>query len=773
MSQNTQWDSLDYDVLNFPYDRTTQALSTKPRITAGSNSYVTRGGAISKRPGTVQLDGNCTVAGRIDRLWVYETMETTPHVYFLASVYGGTWRLYYKHLVNGSVTPWSLVPSLSGIYSGSPGIPSTVPHEVCVSRGLAYVKSITVDPLLPGDRVGARIFDGTGGTFVQKYWGIFGPTEPAHVAGFKTTLAADVGLTDTSITVANTSGFPAAPFDIQVGYEQMTVTAVASPALTVTRAANATTAVEHFTGENVLWLNWSASDHLVEVNRGWTYTYAYKSLSGQISNRADIEYNPDKLPSNTGPFFDMVPQITVQGTADTVNVPTICIYRTTDGGGTFYKLEEIPNTGAGPITYHDDSLESGTGGGTFNDPQPDSALDTFDIAPSMVSNSPPPAVIAPQVTGVDPAVRSTPVASFQSRLWYGIGNILFFSAQEELNEGIPEESFPSGAQNGRAGNFYRLQYPITNVIATTNSLYIFTLQATYRLTGNNLETFNITTAFENIGMANDQRTAAACFNETIAFLTQDYRIGWIREDRLEFLSDPLKTDLVDAIEAGGTVDIEYFGDTTKNWIIVDVHNTSDTTLSKQWIYDIDKSAEIRDQFWFTPWGIRSVATLAARTLNTSNRRKLIFAVYDGTSSSIVTLADDDGVKSDDFLGTPTGYAMEITFHQMLVPAGNHVNALRVPGATPTVYGVTVDRRTFSPDTDPDLFWYFDDIWTTPETADAPLVPQRRNPSLGFTTNHFTIHRVCQHFSLKLSKVSSTEEFELNRLTVIWDPDAGA
>lgn len=773
MSQNTQWDSLDYDVLNFPYDRTSHTLSPKPRIVSGLNTYVTRGGAITKRPGTVQLDGNCTVSGRIDRLWVYETMEATPHVYLLASVkQSSLWRLYVKHLEDGVVTPWVMTPAIGGL-GLTPGVPSYNPHEVCVSRGLAYVKSNLLDPFDPTDKLGARIFDGTGGTFVQKRWGLLGPTVPARVKGAKTTLTADVSLTATTINVTTSAGFPAAPFDIQVGYEQMTVTVVAGNVLTVTRGANATTVATHLDGESVIWLGWSPSDHLVEVNRGWKYTYAYKTVSGHISNRADLETNPDKLPSDTGPFFDMVPQITVQGNGDTVNVTKICIYRTTDGGGTFFKLEEINNPGFGEVTYYDDSLESGTGGGTYNDPVPDSHLDTFDIAPSMVSNSPPPTTVAPGITGVGAIKPYTPIANFQSRLWYGIDNILFFSAQEELNEGIPEESFPSGAQNGRAGNFYRLQYPITNVVATTNALYIFTPQCTYRLTGNNLETFNINTAFENIGMSNDQRTAVTRFNETIVFLTQDYRIAWIKEDRLEFISDPLKRDLVNAIEAGGTVDVEYFGDTVQNWIVVDVHNVADTTLSRQFIYDLDKSTETREHFWFTPWTIRSVATLASRNTDANSRRHLMFAVYDGTDSSIVVLDTDARTMSDDFLGNINGYSMTLDVHQMRVPAGNHVNGLRAPGATPTVYGVTLDRLKFTSDTDPSVYWFFDDAWTTPVTADAALVPQRRDPSIGFKTNHFTIHRVCQQFSLRISKASSTEDFELNRLTVIWDPDAGA
>ena len=769
MSLNTQWDSLDFTTLDFPYNRIDAEFSNRPRIFRGQNSYVTRGGKLAKRPGTLNLDGDNEISGRVDRLWTYETLESPPNVYTVASVFTGTyWELWYKPMVSPA-QPWAAVPSLRDCNL------STRAHELCVSRGLAYAKGYPA--AASSEKLGTVVLDGEGGTISTKPWGLLGPQTPAVLKGGSALITAYVNASATTLPVSTDVAFPgAAPFYIQVGYEQMEVTAgVPGTSWTVTRGVNGTTAVEHFENEVVIYLDWSASDHIVEVNFGWTYSYAYKSITGHVSNRAPLQTNPDKMPSTTGPFFDLCPEIIVQGHADTTNIPTIVIYRTTDGGGTFYKLEEITNTGAGSITYVDDSLESGSSGGTFNDPIPDAVLDQFDLGPSLTSNSPPPTVLSPEIVGTDTPEASTPIVSFQSRLWYAIGNVLFYSAEEELNEGIPEEAWPSGAQNGRNGNFYRFQYPIVNLAETTNALYVFTVQGTYAIRGNNLETFSPRPMFENFGAPTGNPRAVTRFGESIAFLTHDYRVCIVQDEQISQISDALFTDLVDQINQDGEFDLKYFADLDKEWLVVTSHRKDNPEMSRQWVYDIKKSSTERTQFWFTPWSIRSVASLSARASATSTQRRLIFAVYDPTTdvSGLVRIDPTARTGYDYFLGEELPFDFVVEFHQMLVPPGNHVNALRVAGATPTVYGVEIDRTLFSADNDPDAYWYYDDLWTDPDMAVRTEDPPRRTLSKGYKTLFYTIHRACQHFSARISKLNTTELLEILRFTVIWSPDAGA
>lgn len=769
MSQNNQWDSLDYQVLNFPYNRVESEFSPEPRIFRGQNSYVTLGGKLAKRPGTITLDtDNYINGGRIDRLWAYETLESPPNVYIIASVFTGTyWELRTKLMKTPAVS-WSTPTNFRDSNL------STRPHTLVVSRGLAYVKGFPTGS--SSEKLGTVILDGTGATIAVRPWGLLGPQTPATVLGAVTKLSADCTAAATTITVSSDTNFPAVPFDIQIGYEQIRVTA-GLPGLswTVTRGTNGTTAATHSAGEPVIWLNWSISAHLVEVNFGWKYSYAYKTITGHVSNRAPLQTNPDLLPSFTGPFFDLIPKITVQGHSDTANITKICIYRTTDGGGTFYKLKEITNSGSGPIVYTDDSLASGSSSSTFSDPLPDNVLGTNNLGPSLVSNSPPPTVLAPLVTGTATPADATPMVSFVSRLWYGIGNVLFFSAEEELNEGIPEEAWPSGAQNGRNGNFYRFQYPIVNLIEAKDVLYVFTLQSTFKVTGSNLETLKIDPLFENVGAASGHPRAVNRSGELVAFLTNEYRVCLIDNGNLRLISDPLWTDLIDQVNLGTEIDIKFYNDLDKEWIIVSSYLKTATTDSRQWIYDIKKSAMVQNTFWFPPWTIRATASLSARASNTSSQRRLIFATYSESlnKSGLVRIDPTARTGSDDFLGTATGFTFNVEFHQMRVPAGNHVNQLRVPGTTPTVYGVEIDRILFANDTDPDTYWYYDDLWTDPDQATRIESPQRRIPSKGYKTLLYTIHRTCQHFSARITKITSTELFEIMRFTVIWSPDAGS
>lgn len=67
----------------------------------------------------------------------------------------------------------------------------------------------------------------------------------AIVGGATAFLASSVAISDTSIEVDHESRFPAAPFIIQVSYEQMLVTVKAGTTFTVTRAYNDTDAAEH------------------------------------------------------------------------------------------------------------------------------------------------------------------------------------------------------------------------------------------------------------------------------------------------------------------------------------------------------------------------------------------------------------------------------------------------------------------------------------------------------------------------------------------------
>lgn len=764
MLQNS-WDSYELPDLNLPYNRIERELSEKSRLVRGENLYVTTGGKMARRPGTLEIS-NSTNTQRCDRLWIYQTLETPPNVYIIGSFYDTateTWNLQYLRLAD-TVPAWTSLGAYRDLDA------STQPHNLVVARGLAFVK--TYPDSGSSEKLGTVQLDGTGGTIDVHPWGLLGPQTPAAIVGAVTILDGSLDAITTTVVVADDTDFPATPFIIQVEYEQMEVTAgVPGLSWTVTRGANGTTPAAHDDLSIVLWRDWSDSDHMIVVNSFWRYSYAYKTITGQISNRAAIQTNPSKLPSLTGPFINQIPKITVQGHSDTTNIPTIVIYRSTDGGGTYFQLHEIDNTGAGDIEFEDKYLESGVSGGTFNDPVPDADLETGQVGPTLTSNSPPPACLAPDVTGVDAPQPTSPMAYYAARIWFGIGNILFFSGNEEIIEGIPEECFPSGT----FGNFFRFQYPIVNVVATTNALYVFTLQATYQISGTNLETFNARQVFDNIGAPYGHPRALTSFGSTVAVLTNDFRVVLINDNEYRSISDPLFTDLVNAIDAGSEIEIRYWADLDKEWIVVSGHRNSDTTYSRQWVYDIRKSQQVKDDFWFLPWTVRSTACLSASIDEETSQRRLCWFVWDTTEvEGQLVYLDPTGVACTDwFLDAEETYDWYADFNLMRVPAGNHVNTLSRPAITPDFYCFYIERSLFAGDSDPDFFYYKDDFWSQPIPAFTTEEPPRRNPSLAYKTILMPVNEACQRAAIRLRKLETAERFELQSLTYSWSPTSGA
>ncbi len=761
MPTNRAFDNYQPQTLTWPYNRVIRELSDEPRFVRGLNGYLSWSGKFAKRPGLIGDTAFIGEGYRIDRLWLYETLQNPPRIYLIASAFNfdtERWELWFQRRTEPLGT-WTLMTEVRDCNQ------STRPHEATPARGLFYVKSY---PLSSGDKLGTISFDGTNET--TNFWGLLGPQEPAHIAGAIDTTTADVNASTTTIPVVTTAGFPAAPFTIAVEFEQMTVTVVGATDFTVVRGVNNTVATEHPEGSSVVWRDFSASDHAVTVNWFWGYSYAYKTNTGHVSNRAPVETNPDINPSYTGPFQNLVPKITVQGHADTTRVPNILIFRTTDGGGTWFVLEEITNTGAGTITYLDDSLESGTGGGTFNDPQPDTALDTFNPAPSLISNSPPPANIAPEITGTDPVSPSTPLGYYSGRIWYGIGNILFYSAQEEITEGVPEEAFPSGT----FGNFFRIQYPITNVMATADALYVGTLNGTFEVTGNNRETFSLRPLLENIGQPYGHPRAVTRFGNKICQLTNDFRIVIMEGDQVITMSDPLFTDIVDASNAGAEFDIKYWADLNNEWIVVAGHNVAAALQTRYWVLDVRRSG--KEGFWFIPWSIPSSAMVSGRISEASGQRRLLIATWDSDSeTNYLSRLDPTGRTAVDRTAYGENQPIPWYFDTYLMqnPAGNHLNALRMPNVNSIVYALYTDVTLFPEQVDPDVYYFFDDFWANP--IEAPLVEPvtRRNPSTSYMTSQYNVNHVCQRFGFRMSGSLSTTNFELQNFYVAWNPEAGA
>jgi hypothetical protein len=759
MALNTQLDCYEFPTLALPYDRTTRDLDSTPRIVRGENVLSTLGGKNIKRPGTIAI-ANTALAKRVDRFWVYETLENPAKIYLLASAYDADtslWTLYYNRL-DGPDPGWTSCGSLRDCDK------STRPHEVSISRGLAFIKAFPASDST--EKYGTVIFDGTGspGPAGLTFWGIPAPSVAARLGGVKSTLSTAVNNSTTTWTIPSDPGFPSAPFNLQCGEETVTVSnkSGAGPVtLTVVRGANGTTAVAHNSGAEVLYRDWSASALPVTVEIGWRYVYAWKTKTGQISCRSPLETNPDYRPSDTGAFTNKIPKIEVQGHADTTNVPKIVIYRTLDGGGTWYKLGEVNNTGAGAITVSD-NFRTSLGGNL--DPLPDSELDINRPAPGLDINQPPPPVILPQVSGTDTPQPCTKIVYYANRFWYAIGNILMFSGQEEIIEGIPEESWP-------LDNFYRFQHPIVNIDATGEAIYISSGKETFWIRGSNRETFQVNKLFGEIGGILSNRSSRAIGN-TYSWITQDYRVASARVSDIRLLSAPLFDDIVTRLGSATELDLGYFAELDKEYLVINLVDKTTPANSRQWIYDIGLSTP-EQPFWNPPWTISNTAMLSDRIRESDTRRYMCFWMWDGENGHLAKWDAREQTVQDAMPSGATNYSHYVTFNLIPNPAGNHVNLLRRPGLHTPIHAVGLDRTLYTGDVDATVEYYLDDLYTTPLSPKSMTDPSRRSPSIGYQTKIYQINQVGQRIAVKVSKDAVNERFELQGLTILFRPNDGA
>src|SRR6185369_10767564 len=174
---------------------------------------------LCKRPGSISIDDTLKTGRRIDRLWLYETLETPAKIYIIASMYNiamTVWELWYLRI---GTSTWTQFTNLRSINT------STLAHEAVAQKGLFYVKGYPSSA--SGEKLGTIIFDGTDTSF--KFWGLLPPTVPAALAGAVSTLTADIDSTSNLLFLTSSAGFPPTPFNIQVDFELLECIGLVAP----------------------------------------------------------------------------------------------------------------------------------------------------------------------------------------------------------------------------------------------------------------------------------------------------------------------------------------------------------------------------------------------------------------------------------------------------------------------------------------------------------------------------------------------------------------
>lgn len=137
-------------------------------------------------------------------------------------------------------------------------------------------------------------------------------------------------------------------------------------------------------------------------------------------------------------------------------VGSVDIYRTKDGGATYYFLATIANS-------------VGTGTWSYTDSTQDANLNNFIIAPVAGVNAPPPA-------------GASLLCWYGGRLWAASQNVLFFSGGADTLNGSGQESWP-GINN------FTLPGNITALAGTSSGLIIWTTDNAYVLIGTSAATY--------------------------------------------------------------------------------------------------------------------------------------------------------------------------------------------------------------------------------------------------------------------------------------------
>jgi hypothetical protein len=496
--------------------------------------------------------------------------------------------------------------------------------------------------------------------------------------------------------------------------------------------------------------SWGASTGTVTVRIGWKYAYGYGNELGALAT--DRHFGNRSEWVDTGAFIDKVPQVTITPYADNLIYPQIIIYRTTDGGGLFLEVDRVVNDGTGtPFTWIDN-------GGTAGDPVADADLDFTRIAPDMVINSGPPARIYPSVYS-DPAGHHSNIAYFARRIWYGIENRLYFSGQEEIYTGVPEECFPD--PDGIRGNWYILPHDIVSLSSAQDRLFIFTTDDVYVVIGEDRTNIRLLNFARGVGMKPEMKLASTSYRDTTFVLSKDAQVYAIVGNNAPVaISDAVGTTLRTRMEAAtdNNIQLVVWSQVGYTWLVV---NFGD---GYQMVYDIGRG------FWFPPWSIGTdlTAVTVGRLSLDDPREYLIGAVQDvGGTWKIAVL---DFTANID--GTAGPYQAYFTTNLLDLPAGNHVNLLRQPGHHPMLSYVKLERTKFTSDNDPTVSYRLDEFsgdLTTATSYDPPFIAQRSS----YKIHWFPVQVVCQRVQVKALVGAVNQAFEVQTLGLIFTPEAGA
>lgn len=267
---------------------------------------------------------------------------------------------------------------------------------------------------------------------------------------------------------------------------------------------------------------------------GYQYVFAYgNSSSGAVSN-------PTPPSASTGIFTNKL-NVAVTLTASTdPQVNQIRVFRTKDGGSTFFELPISPfsNTSTNIL-----------------DNSPDSSLNLFSfflVSPTF-SNSPPPAGLIN-------------LTYHLNRIWGSVGNFVYYAGGPDTLLGNGAEAFPPS-------NVFPFPSPVKKLVPISNGLLVFTTDDTWVIVGTTNSTFYSMIYQEGLGILSWNALDIAGSN--IFMYTSDKQflvgtaaglneIGFAIGDKLEASFNPA-TVYVASLISGTRDKAVFISDGVSNW----------------------------------------------------------------------------------------------------------------------------------------------------------------------------------------------------------------
>lgn len=481
--------------------------------------------------------------------------------------------------------------------------------------------------------------------------------------------------------------------------------------------------------------NSSGSDTVAPL-LGARYAYTYVWESGQESSRSAFS---DKSPIVSGKY----PAMTLPNPNNLDNITHLNIYRSADGGGALWFIEQLeigvdtPDPASfSTFTYEDQNFIPG---GNFT-----SSLNFSRPAPTLTSNDPPPTIESGVVLTDYPPERSSPIAFFRGRLYMAMGGKLYFSVNDEAvpASGLLLHSFRAGSF--AEANFAQIQDDVVDLYATEDALYIGTKKNIYRLTGELRAEIRVRLAYPGVGVY-DRR----CFTSVASTLF------WLDQNR-EMRSASPGTQLPmilsgvlgqEHITASRRYSLHaiYYKDYV--WVVMAIVNESDPDDTVLYVYDAAR------QFWFPPWFVSCDAIWD------------FFGMSKGTAIGQI----DSTVGSD--LGS--GFGNQVFFNGNRVPGGNHINLLRAhatisvlsymeiywEGAEPTTTGVMRDD--------------IDDFGGITGLQGVKSNPPESPEPTGYSRGHYWIDAPGDRFAPVIVVEPSTALWFLYGLVLVFEPTMGS